>query len=206
MHPPIDPHIREKLKAELQNVGVSALYQRLQEVDPEFAGRISDKDPQRILRGLEIYIGTGMNITEHWRLQKRVLKYHTLRILISPIRAVLYERINQRAEQMLSCGLLSEIEALLHNGYTWQDPGLATLGYKEFKDFFQGKSDLADCTELVAQHHRNYAKRQLTWYRKCRFDLTIGLQSFSLSDVLGEIESRYMRYKEETGAHHSQDS
>ena len=205
-HPPIDSAIRVALKAELESLGVSVLYQRLQAIDPDFAKRISENDPQRILRGLEIYAATGLSISEHWKRQKRVPRYRAMRILVSPARAILYERINKRVEDMLSAGLVSEIEALICRGYTWQDPGLNTLGYKEFKDFFEGKSELHVCAELVAQHHRNYAKRQLTWYRKCRFDLTFGLQSFSLSDVLGEIETRYMRYKEETGAHHSQDS
>lgn len=187
-HPPIDPAIREKLKRELADEGTAALHQRLSKIDPDFAQTVSPNDAQRILRGLEIFLATGKPLTQHWSNQKRQPRYAAFRILVNPDRKTLYERINSRLEAMLDQGLLSEIEALLQRGYTWTDPGLNSLGYKEFKSYFLAKESSQECAHKAAQHHRNYAKRQLTWYRKQKFDLTIPPDSFSLSDVLRALK------------------
>jgi tRNA dimethylallyltransferase len=205
-HPPIDPALRAELKTQLYEQGQRAMYARLQEVDPAFAARISEHDPQRILRGLEVYLGTGKSISAHWLAQKRDPRHQAVRILLTLPRDELYLRINSRVHHMLNTGLLAEIEGLLLRGYTWHDPGLRTMGYKEFQPCLEAGIPAADCALLVAQHHRNFAKRQLTWYRNCRFDLTICPHSFSLSDILREIQTRYMRFKEESGENHSQSS
>ncbi|HQB98211.1 MAG TPA: hypothetical protein PKZ46_04685, partial [Candidatus Cloacimonadota bacterium] len=81
---------------------------------------------------------------------------------------------------------------------------LNTMGYKEFQPYIEGLASSEECAQVVAQHHRNYAKRQLTWYHKCKFDLTICSHSFSLSDVLRDIKSRFMGLKEEYGEDHRQ--
>ncbi|MDY0299815.1 MAG: tRNA (adenosine(37)-N6)-dimethylallyltransferase MiaA [Candidatus Cloacimonadaceae bacterium] len=205
-HPPIDSKIREQLKKELCELGIAHLYERLEIVDPVFASRISATDVQRILRGLEIHSATGLTISQHWQKQLKQTRYNAFKIFVCPNRDDLYAKINARVEKMLNDGLIDEIDTLLKMGFSWNDYGLNTMGYKEFKPYFSGKSSLLECAENTAQHHRNYAKRQLTWYRKSRFDLTIDSYSFSLSDVLGEIQSRYLRFKEESGANHCQNS
>lgn len=205
-HPPIDPQLREELQAQMRAMGSVALHERLKAIDPSFAARISDNDPQRILRGLEVFIATGKRITEHWQAQNRMPRHQAFRVLISQPRDTLYQRINLRVRLMLEQGLLAEIESLLNSGNSWLDPGLRTMGYKEFQPWFEQRQPAEACAMLVAQHHRNYAKRQLTWYRKIRFDLTICPDSFSLSDVLREIQSRFMRLKEESVEDHRQSS
>ncbi len=188
-HPPIDPSLRAKLRQELKERGIAALYEELRELDPEFAARISTKDPQRILRGLEIYRATGQTMSRHWALQKREPRYSAFKILVNLPRKTLYQRINSRMDQMLERGLLPEIQGLLEMGFTWTDPGMNSLGYKEFRDHFEKGSDPQDCAAIAAQGHRNYAKRQLTWYRKQRFDLTCDPESFSLSDILKALKA-----------------
>ncbi|MCB5265228.1 MAG: tRNA (adenosine(37)-N6)-dimethylallyltransferase MiaA [Candidatus Cloacimonetes bacterium] len=182
-HPPLKPGLREDLQNELAEKGMEQMHQLLSEIDPGFAQKVSPNDPQRILRGLEVYRATGISMSQHWAQQKREPRYDAYRILINPPRQTLYERINSRLDTMLASGLISEIEGLLERGYKWTDPGLNSLGYKEFKAYFEGDVSLAEAGEKAAQHHRNYAKRQLTWYRKQRFDLTTEAQSFKLSDI-----------------------
>ena len=189
-HPELDPALRKKLNLRLQNEGLPALYEELNSVDPVFALRIGSNDPQRTLRGLEIFQATGKSITQHWAEQHKSQAFDTFRILIAPPRAELYQNIDARMAQMVERGLLSEIEKLLDMGYTWQDPGLNSLGYKEFRAHFEDHQSVEECADLAAQHHRNYAKRQMTWYRKVTFDLTYEDSRISLSDILRVLEAR----------------
>ncbi|MFA7024904.1 MAG: tRNA (adenosine(37)-N6)-dimethylallyltransferase MiaA [Candidatus Cloacimonadaceae bacterium] len=188
-HPPLRPGLREELQKEMAEMGSEHMYQLLSEIDPAFAQKVSPKDPQRILRGLEVYRATGQSMSQHWTQQKREPRYKAYQILINPPRVLLYEKINSRLEAMLKDGLISEIEGLMQRGYSWTDPGLNSLGYKEFKAYFDGAASLAEAGEKAAQHHRNYAKRQLTWYRKLKFDLTIEPQSFNLSQVIRSFKT-----------------
>jgi len=171
--PPLPKEIRENLKQRFKEEGLAPLYSELQQLDPDFACKISENDTQRILRGLEVALGTGLPLSEHWLQQKGDCKYNAFRILIDIPRPELYQRINLRMEKMLAQGLLDEIEHLFALGYTEDSPGLNCLGYKEFLPYFQKETDLEQCTLLAAQHQRNYAKRQITWYRKVTFDYVI---------------------------------
>ncbi|OQC07037.1 MAG: tRNA dimethylallyltransferase [Candidatus Cloacimonetes bacterium ADurb.Bin089] len=171
--PPLPKEIRENLKQRFKEEGLAPLYSELQQLDPDFACKISENDTQRILRGLEVALGTGLPLSEHWLQQKEDCKYNAFRILIDIPRPELYQRINLRMEKMLAQGLLDEIEHLFALGYTEDSPGLNCLGYKEFLPYFQKETDLEQCTLLAAQHQRNYAKRQITWYRKVTFDYVI---------------------------------
>ena len=171
--PPLPQEIRQNLKQRLKEEGLAALYAELKILDPLFAEKISENDTQRILRGLEVAIGTGIPLSEHWQKQKSSCKYNAFRILIDIPRPELYQRINQRIEKMLAQGLLAEIENLFALGYDENSPGLSCLGYKEFLPYFKKEAGLEECILLAAQHQRNYAKRQVTWYRKGNFDLVI---------------------------------
>lgn len=171
--PPLPQEIRQNLKQRLKEEGLAALYTDLKSLDPLFAEKISENDSQRILRGLEVAIGTGIPLSEHWQKQKSSCKYNAFRILIDIPRPELYQRINQRIEKMLAQGLLAEIENLFALGYDENSPGLNCLGYKEFLPYFKKEAGLEECILLAAQHQRNYAKRQVTWYRKGNFDLVI---------------------------------
>lgn len=190
-HQPIDPELRTKLKARLDTEGTEILYRELSILDPVFAARISSNDVQRILRGLEIYQATGKAISKHWQEQTRDSVYSTFRILIDLTRDELYARINQRVEFMLQQGLISEITQVLNKGYSSQSPGLKTLGYKEFIPYLEGSRSLEECADITAQHTRNYAKRQVTWYRKCDFDLTITSPGISISSVIDRITAKF---------------
>ena len=188
-HPPIDPGLRAGLRARLETEGIGTLYSELEEIDPSFAMKISPRDSQRVLRGLEIFEATGKPLSAHWAEQQRIPRYQAFRILVAPPRDLLYQKIDSRLLQMLEMGLLDEISGLLKMGYSFNDAGLKTMGYNEFKDHFLSAVPAEDCALLAAQHHRNYAKRQMTWYRKVTFDLTLASHCFSLSDVLRALNA-----------------
>lgn len=193
--PDIDESVRNSLKERLSREGITALYAELKQIDPHFASKVSINDSQRIIRGLEVAIGTGVCISEHWNRQQKSETFRPFRILIDIPRQELYQRINSRMQQMINSGLLSEINRLFELGYTEQSPGLNSLGYKEFIPYIKGDSSLSDCINMAAQHHRNYAKRQVTWYRKCTFDLTLHTSQVKLSELILRIEDSFSRGK-----------
>lgn len=186
----LDSQIREALLQRLQNEDLEVLYSELKELDPDFAQKISSRDKQRILRGLEVYQMTGIPISRHWQQQRSVQRFKVFRILIDLPRELLYSRINQRIVEMMRQGLLDEIQKLLDLGYSENSPGLTSLGYREFMAHLKGNSSLEECIILAAQHSRNYAKRQCTWYRKRKFDLTLGQEDLIISGVLELIQSQ----------------
>ncbi len=187
--PPIDPAIRQALRERLQIEGSQALHAQLSRSDPDLALRISPNDPQRVMRGLEVYLATGKPLSVHWQEQARDGRYHSIRLLIDPPRELLYKRIDARARQMIDLGLAEEVRSLLDMGYRWTDPGMNTLGYKEFHDLYGGGADLDSVAASIAQHSRNYAKRQCTWYRKCRFDLTFEAPELNISLMLDAVQA-----------------
>jgi len=190
--PEIPAQIRHNIRQRMAAEGPERMYGELREADPEFAGKISPNDRQRIQRGLEIWAATGISISEHWRRQEREQLYVAYRILLNPPRKELYARINRRMEQMLAAGLADEIKRLLELGYDEHSPGLSSLGYREFLPWLRNSASLQECTSLAAQHSRNYAKRQYTWYRKHKFDLTLGSSEINISSVTELISRRFL--------------
>ncbi len=189
----IPARIRRELKERIKSEGVEVLHEELKSVDPAFAAKISKRDRQRICRGLEVWQATGIPISEHWQKQAPRQDYSAFRILIDPPRDILYERINKRTLDMLDRGLIAEIQKLFELGYDEASPGLNSLGYKEFVPHLKEGRPLGECALLAAQHTRNYAKRQRTWYRKHKFDLTLASNECIISDVTGLINTRFKR-------------
>ena len=168
--------IRKKLLHELECGGKEELYKKLLLKDPEQAATLDPTKTQRLIRSLEIIEITGMSVTE---LQARGKKAHTgIRFLtwgLSPPRERLYNRINLRTEEMLEAGLAAEA-AMLHHNYRamlahHNISALQSVGYQELFQYFDGKIEFAKAIELIKQHTRNYAKRQLTFFKN-RLDVT----------------------------------
>ena len=158
--------LREQLAAELAEKGPAALYAQLQVVDPEAAAAIHPNNQVRVLRALEHYRATGKKLSE----QKAVSlpperPYRSLILgLDFPDRAALYRRIDLRVDKMLQAGLLTEAEYVWRNRAKFRTAAQA-IGYKEFFPYFEQTAALETCTEKLKQASRNYAKRQLTWFR-----------------------------------------
>lgn len=161
---PPDMKLRDELETfRLQN-GNEALWKKLHDIDPEYANMLHINNYRYVMRGIEVMMQTG--ISKLHTKDERISPYNIL--FITPFdgnRDVLYEKINHRIEQMFTDGLIEEVEHLLKN--TSKDaPGLNTIGYREVIDYLDGDISLERCKELVKQHNRNYAKRQLTWNKR----------------------------------------
>ena len=159
---------REALEARMRALGGEAMLRELQAVDPEAAARLHPADEKRIVRALEIYEETGRTITQHDRETRAVPpRYEPCWLGLDYFdRAVLYSRVDRRVDRMLEDGLLDEIRALLARGVSPAATAMQAIGYKEFFGFLDGSCTLAQAAALCKQRSRNYAKRQLTWFRR----------------------------------------
>ena len=158
--------LREQLAAELNEKGPEAMYAELQAVDPEAAAAIHPNNHIRVLRALEHYRATGKKLSEQKADSLPPEKpYRSLILgLDFPERAQLYRRIDLRVDKMLDAGLLDEAKLVYDHRQTYRTAAQA-IGYKEFFPFFEGTAALDECADKLKQASRNYAKRQLTWFR-----------------------------------------
>lgn len=161
---------REALEQRADREGTEALLAELRTVDPETAARLHPADRKRILRALEIYYETGETMTEHDRKTRLLPPRYSPRWLglWYSDRSQLYGRIDRRVDLMLENGLLDEVRRLLDDGVPPTATAMQAIGYKEFLMEKQGELSHTEAVELVKQRSRNYAKRQLTWFRRNR--------------------------------------
>ena len=161
---PADPILREKLEEERIKFWNEFIWKKLQEIDPDYASELHPNNYRYVIRALEVKILTWKSKKE-FREEKN-LKYDTF--FITPYdwnREKLYEKIDLRIKSMFENWLLEEVRNLLTK-YKKTDFWMQTIWYKEIIDFFEWKLNFDDCVALVQKHNRNYAKRQLTWFRK----------------------------------------
>ena len=155
--------IRDKLNAEYDEIGGEAMWERLYKLDPESAGKLHPNDKKRLVRALEILLSGEKKTTE----ETREYKCDPLIVVLNfEDRAKLYERIDKRVDLMFENGLLEEAEGLIRRGVKFLDQSFQAIGYKEFAAYFAGEQTLAETKELIKKNSRNYAKRQLTWFKR----------------------------------------
>ena len=159
---------RQELEALAQAQGIEAVIEKLRQVDPDSAQRLHPSDQKRIIRAMEVYLETGITITEHNRLTQLQPPKFTAAwfALQDENRAQLYSRIDSRVDKMLDAGLMEEIRTLLTEGIPKKSTALQAIGYKEFIAHLDGEISLEEAASQVKQASRHYAKRQLTWFRK----------------------------------------
>lgn len=159
---------REKLESIADEKGIEYLLNQLSEIDPASAKRLHPSDRKRIIRAMEVYLETGMTITQHnLKTQAIPPRYNPIWLGLDDCeRAQLYSRIDSRVIKMLNDGLMNEIQNLLDAGIPEKCTAMQAIGYKEFVDALRGRSTLEEATELVQKASRHYAKRQLTWFRR----------------------------------------
>lgn len=161
--PNVDPAIREALQQEYLEGGLEILQQKMLAMDPAHYLHIDRRNPQRLMRALEVVIGTGQSISSFQQKGRRRHDFDVIRIGLELPRQELYDRIDERMDKMIAQGLFAEAEALYpfrgHNA-------LQTVGYREIFDFMEGRYDRGEAIRLLKQHSRQYAKRQLTWFKR----------------------------------------
>ena len=187
-----NPELRKKLQEKAEQLGGAELRKELYSVDPESAERLHDNDVRRIIRALEFYYVTGKTITDHNKnntLNSPRFQFDYF-VLQCSDRSVLYNRINTRVDVMMNNGLLEEAERVCNAEWFTNSTASQAIGYKEFLNYFNGTSSLNECVELLKQHSRNYAKRQLTWFRAKEYAdfLNVDVEESPFDTVISKIQ------------------
>ena len=161
----IDVKYREYLEKRVKTEGLSKLYDEACKIDKDAMKNISPNDKKRIIRVLEIYKETGKTKTELEKESRKEIKYNFKVFVTNMDREKLYERINKRVDIMIEQGLIEETKKILEM-YDEFPTAMQAIGYKEIKEYLDGKITKEEAIEKVKMESRRYAKRQLTWFRK----------------------------------------
>jgi tRNA dimethylallyltransferase len=189
--------LRVKLRARATKTGPARLHRILARLDPAAAELIHANDTPKIIRAIEVTLAARQPITQQWEQGREVLTgYRVLRIGLNPPRAELYERINRRAYEMFARGLVEETTQLVET-FGFECRPLSSLGYAQAIGVLRGEITREEAVALAAQGHRNYAKRQLTWFRKDpdlrwlpNFGSKKETQREAAALVIGDLEGR----------------
>lgn len=161
--PKVDSEIRKDLKARFKEGGIATLQKRLKDLDPVTYKKIDLDNPQRVIRALEICIGTGKPFSSFQKNSRAERDFTPIKIGLTADRAIIYERIDKRVDLMVQNGLVEEARSLLPYKHL---NALNTVGYKELFAYFEGAYTLDFAIAEIKKNTRRFAKRQLTWYRK----------------------------------------
>ncbi|RHW33563.1 tRNA (adenosine(37)-N6)-dimethylallyltransferase MiaA [Oceanobacillus profundus] len=165
-----DPLLTKEMEEIVKLEGIMPLYQRLEQIDPEQAKKIHPNNHRRVIRALEIYETTGMTMSEYEKNQVMESPYNPILLGLEMPRALLYERINDRVDQMIEKGLKTEVKKVYDEGYA-SCQSMKAIGYKEWISYFKGEQSLEGTVELLKRNSRRYAKRQYTWFKN-KMDVT----------------------------------
>ena len=161
--PTIDDETRTLMKQRLADEGLEALVEELKRLDPEYYEIVDRQNPRRVVHALEICVMTGKTYTSFRKREKRQRPFQIVKIGLNRPREELYDRINQRVDQMMADGLLEEARSLYPLRHL---NALNTVGYKELFDYLEGRWPLEEAVERIKGNTRRYARKQLTWYKK----------------------------------------
>lgn len=161
--PQADPELREALSRRLETEGVDALAAELRELDPAYYATVDRRNPARVMRALEVCLQTGRPYSEQRTGVRRPRPFGIVKVGVDLPREELYARIDRRVDRMVADGLEAEARAL----YPYRTlNALQTVGYREFFDYFDGRTSYEEAVSLIKRNSRRYAKRQLTWFRR----------------------------------------
>ena len=161
--PESDPILREKFKKIIEEGGLEKLAEYLKEKDPEYFEIVDKKNKHRIIRALEVIEQSGITYTELRKSIKKIRPFDIIKIGIDLDRKELYHKINERVDDMMKLGLVGEVTSLLPYRNL---NALKTVGYEEIFDYLDHTIPLDEAVELIKKHSRNYAKRQVTWFKR----------------------------------------
>ena len=163
-----DSPLRRELEEELARRGGAALLEELARADPDTAARLHPNDGKRIVRALEVYRSTGTTLTEHNAMTRSLPpRYDALTLTLAfQRREDMWDRIDRRVDRMMADGLAEEVRALLDSGVPDRCTAMQAIGYKEMAAALRGDGDTARAAEEIKLRSRQYAKRQLTWFRR----------------------------------------
>jgi len=161
--PDVDPSVREALISEYEKQGIVFLQQKLQELDPVHYEKVAKENPQRLMRALEVCIGSGRPYSSFLNIKKNSRTFTPVIIGLEAERQIMYDRINQRVDIMVEAGLVDEARKLyLHKNLN----ALQTVGYRELFCYFDDEFTLPIALEEIKKNTRRFAKRQMTWFKR----------------------------------------
>jgi tRNA dimethylallyltransferase len=193
-----DTSIRDELEALAKEKGAEHLHGILLAIDPESAEQIHANNIKRVIRAIEYYRQTGERISEHnKREREKESPYDFLYYVVNTDRDILYQRIDQRVDEMMKQGLVQEVKELKDSGCTRNMVSMQGLGYKEIIDYLQGECTLSEAVYLLKRDTRHFAKRQITWFKRERDVKWLNLPDFNndldkvLETMIQEINETY---------------
>ncbi len=167
MTAPSDPELRKSLRNSLNKEGSQAMHNELFKVDPDAAKKINSADKFRIERALEVYYLTGKPMSSLQSSEKHETnQYDVLYLILNLNRSLLYQRINERVNRMIEKGLVDEVKAILARSYSDRLKPFKSIGYKEIVQYLRKDLTLEQAVENIKKETRNFAKRQITWFKK----------------------------------------
>jgi tRNA dimethylallyltransferase len=175
------------LEQQIADEGIAPLYKRLKEVDSDYAAAMDGMNTQRILRALDVWMQTGRPFSSFHSDEPVTPPDDLLVVGLCRNRQALYDRINRRTERMFEQGFLAEVEGLLDEGYSLDDPGLNTVGYKEAIGYLNGELSREQMIEDIKTQTRHYAKRQLTYFRRWNFIYWLNVDGLSAESIVEKI-------------------
>jgi tRNA dimethylallyltransferase len=164
--PGISPDVREAIRADCAAGGLGKLYEELVRVDPAFGGRIHPNDTQRIIRGLEVYRGTGRPLSSFYTGKRGYASDDSLCVGLYEDREELRRRIDARVDMMIGRGFVEEVRSLRERGYGSELNSMQSIGYAEINGYLDGALGMVEAIEKIKTMTKQYAKRQMTWFRK----------------------------------------
>ena len=184
--PDIDPNIRVELNKRLKNEGLKVLQEQLNDLDPKAYSNTQIENPHRVIRALEVCIGSEQPYSSFLNKKQVNRPFDIITIGLTADRALIYDRINQRVDDMIKNGLVEEAKALLPYRHL---NALNTVGYKELFYHFNGEWTLAFAISEIKKNTRRFAKRQMTWFKR-NDDLTWFDYNASLNDIIDFIKNK----------------
>ncbi len=193
--PPGDQNVRLMLEKEAETLGIESLYERLEEIDPQYAQSITFRDKQKIIRGLEIIVLTKRTVTSFKKKKKSIVSPYLYRswFLFRP-REVLYERVEERCKDMVNLGFLDEVRELLSKGMECNRSLCMAIGYRQAMEYLaseQSEEDYIHFLNTFTQVTKQYVKRQFTWFRKEERFRWLNLELFDELNILTLIAEDY---------------
>ena len=179
--PPIDGGIRENIMVNYTKFGLPWLQNELKKKDPGYWQSAEQQNPQRLMRALEVFDGTGQSIVTFRKKEYKKRPFNIIKIGINISREKLRANINERVDRMITEGLVNEVKSLL--AYKNMN-ALQTVGYRELIEYFEGKISLSEAINNIKTNTRQYAKRQLTWFRKDKDIMWLTAESISFDNIL----------------------
>jgi tRNA dimethylallyltransferase len=190
--PKVAPTVREKLNLELETKGLESLQNQLKGLDLETYEKIAIENPQRVIRALEICIGSGLPYSSFKNKPKAPRKFTSIKIGLDAERSFIYERINLRVDRMMENGLLEEAKTLYAHR---QLNALQTVGYRELFSFFDNEFSQEFAVSEIKKNTRRFAKRQLTWFKRDKEILWFDTKT-DIENIISLISEKMNTFKE----------